>query len=418
MIKAIGKTLLVVILFLCSFNIIYADQYHYIDVLVGERASGLGGAFVALSDDPSGTYYNPAGMAFTTKGYITTSTNTYKTSKSIFSDVLVSSKSGSADWERKSTSFIPNFFGVLQKVGPVNFAFSVIMPESDLVNQDSVMDMEFDVTANNMQYLNNNNQKTTKYLIGPSLAYLVRDDFSIGGSIFIAQTTNEIINTQWIKWVNQKKRFTIQTFYDEQKIFGLDGIFGFQYMPSEKYSLGATVKYGHDFTASADQQQIVALQDQTNLSEGTHDLLKMGYKSTPLKLTIGGAYFYSPKLIFVGDLKYHLAHDPGIAEFMKKSVMNLSLGTEFYPTMYTPIRLGFYTNNSTLGEGYAGSYDINLYGFTTSVGYETEFSSLSLGVNYSIGTGSLNMPNNQGVLKQFDAKMTNLHIFFSGSYMM
>lgn len=40
-----------------------ADDTHYQDFIVGGRAIGLGGAFCALADDPSGLYYNPAGIA-------------------------------------------------------------------------------------------------------------------------------------------------------------------------------------------------------------------------------------------------------------------------------------------------------------------------------------------------------------------
>lgn len=38
-----------------------SDQ-HYADAVVGERAAGMGGAFVALADEASGAYYNPAGI--------------------------------------------------------------------------------------------------------------------------------------------------------------------------------------------------------------------------------------------------------------------------------------------------------------------------------------------------------------------
>ena len=39
-----------------------ADDGHYQNFLVGERAAGMGGAFTAIANDPSGTYYNPAGL--------------------------------------------------------------------------------------------------------------------------------------------------------------------------------------------------------------------------------------------------------------------------------------------------------------------------------------------------------------------
>ncbi len=40
-----------------------ADDTHYQDFIVGGRAVVLGGAYTAISDDPSGIYYNPAGLA-------------------------------------------------------------------------------------------------------------------------------------------------------------------------------------------------------------------------------------------------------------------------------------------------------------------------------------------------------------------
>lgn len=40
-----------------------ADDTHYQDFTVGGRGVALGGAFTAIADDPSGLYYNPAGIA-------------------------------------------------------------------------------------------------------------------------------------------------------------------------------------------------------------------------------------------------------------------------------------------------------------------------------------------------------------------
>ena len=48
----------------CSFtaNRSAAQAIHYRSLPIGERAMGLGGAFTGIADDPSATYYNPAGM--------------------------------------------------------------------------------------------------------------------------------------------------------------------------------------------------------------------------------------------------------------------------------------------------------------------------------------------------------------------
>jgi len=45
---------------------VFADEFHYNNLLIGDRASGMGGAYTAISDDASGMYYNPAGIVYVT----------------------------------------------------------------------------------------------------------------------------------------------------------------------------------------------------------------------------------------------------------------------------------------------------------------------------------------------------------------
>ncbi len=54
-----------------------ADDTHERDWPVGNRAMGLGGAFAALSDDPSGLYYNPAGIVGATRSSLSASTTLF-----------------------------------------------------------------------------------------------------------------------------------------------------------------------------------------------------------------------------------------------------------------------------------------------------------------------------------------------------
>ena len=54
-----------------------ADDTHYQDYIVGGRAVGLGGAFVSIADDPSGFYYNPAGVADARQSSLQLSTSLY-----------------------------------------------------------------------------------------------------------------------------------------------------------------------------------------------------------------------------------------------------------------------------------------------------------------------------------------------------
>ncbi|MCB1192426.1 MAG: hypothetical protein H7A23_10390 [Leptospiraceae bacterium] len=67
------------ILFLIFFPFtLFADSYHNIQSFIGEKAAAMGGAFTAISDDPSGAYYNPAGISFAYNNYVSISANTYR----------------------------------------------------------------------------------------------------------------------------------------------------------------------------------------------------------------------------------------------------------------------------------------------------------------------------------------------------
>src|SRR5262249_40837108 len=50
-----------------------ADDGNYRPYLIGGRAGGMGGAFTALSDDPSGPFYNPAGIALVKRSQLSLS---------------------------------------------------------------------------------------------------------------------------------------------------------------------------------------------------------------------------------------------------------------------------------------------------------------------------------------------------------
>ena len=54
-----------------------ASDYRFEDLPVGNRAMILGGAFTALSNDPSGVYYNPAGLVDTSRANVSISASLY-----------------------------------------------------------------------------------------------------------------------------------------------------------------------------------------------------------------------------------------------------------------------------------------------------------------------------------------------------
>ena len=82
------------------------------------------------------------------------------------------------------------------------------------------------------------------------------------------------------------------------------------------------------------------------------------------------------------------------------------------------LRCGLYTNNSNIHTLFSSVDDINLIGMTASIGYETEFSSISLGIDYSQGNGKTALKNseNSNYLNLYDSNLRSYYLFFSGSY--
>ena len=65
-----------------------ADQSNFRPYLVGARAGGMGGAFTALADDPSGPFYNPAGIAHVTSSQFSLSGSLFGIVRGSIADAL------------------------------------------------------------------------------------------------------------------------------------------------------------------------------------------------------------------------------------------------------------------------------------------------------------------------------------------
>jgi hypothetical protein len=64
-------------LFFLASATVQADDVHYQDYIVGDQAVGLGGAYTAIAADPSGMWYNPAGIVDVRNTSLSLSANLY-----------------------------------------------------------------------------------------------------------------------------------------------------------------------------------------------------------------------------------------------------------------------------------------------------------------------------------------------------
>jgi long-chain fatty acid transport protein len=389
----------------------HADEFHYVNALVGNRASGMGGAYTAISDDPAGLFYNPAGAVYSPVPNVSASANAFSTRNTVYSSVL----GGQLDWERDSSVLLPNFFGVSQPVGPGVFGFSYAVPDSVVEDQDQ----EFENFPSNIgvdvaKYTINLNQNDNTYNFGPSYAYAVSDSFSFGGTLYVHYRTKELIQNQFVRLVDNRVEWSNS--YFEQTEYGLQPIFGVMFSPADRIALGVTASKLL-ILDSETRGQVSALST-INGSQITFPVVANGdeKRETPFNLRGGIAYFASDTLLLSGDLSYFSKVDDD--DFGDRdALLNWAMGLEWYSTPTSAWRLGLfsdYANTPDIGGGSFGAQEhIDLYGASGSYTWFTRNSSISLGGTFLSGSGEAQLFGNS--LTQ-DVDTTGYTIFLATSY--
>ncbi|NBW82817.1 hypothetical protein EBR21_13790, partial [bacterium] len=90
-----------------------AGPYNYSDVLIGDRAMGMGGAFSGVADDSSALYYNPAGLGFATSSNLSAAVNAFQYTRRNYQKVFAGKESFFED----SQDVIPSFTGGVIDLG-------------------------------------------------------------------------------------------------------------------------------------------------------------------------------------------------------------------------------------------------------------------------------------------------------------
>lgn len=396
-------------------QIILADEYHYINSLIGERPAGMGGAYVAISDDPSGCYYNPAGIAFTTQRRLSVSVNAYHISTKTYQDTLIKTNGGTEDWQLESSRLLPNYFGIVHELGPGKIGFSYAVTDSVLRDQEQVY---YNIRSalpgvDISRYVINIDDVDNTYNFGPSYALKVRDNLSIGTTLYIHYRDGKIIRNHLINLSNGE--FNWENYYLSWTELGLRPIVGIMWSPVEKLSVGLTTS--KTFLLSSERRIQTTLRGPSSMGYGLNDVDFIVYESEkkrrfPYQTALGIAYFPNPSFLIGGDISYYSKVSG------RKDVVNLAIGTEYYTSPSFALRAGIFTdmaNTPELSSSYTDQLEhINIYGVSVSGTYFTRTSSLTLGAIYSFGKGEAQViPGSKDIQ---DAVINSTTIFIAAGY--
>ncbi len=405
-----------VAVFLVS-GICYADSYHYRNILIGERAAGLGGAYTAISDDPSGMYYNPAGIVYSYGSNVSAGANAYHNTQKTYKGVF-----GKQSWNREASSLLPNFFGVVQQMGEGRIGISYVVPDSVIEDQDqtfhnipSNVDSDGNGSSNTIaDYTVNFNNDDNTYNIGLSYAQEVTEGFAAGFTLYFHQRRIQQVLNQYIVFDSGHSLW--ENYYYESEETGLRPILGFMWSPADKVSVGLSISKIF-ITGSNTSSQSTTQDNYTPVSTITkaHSDEMREY---PVEIKLGISHFPSDKFLYSGEVSFYTEEDDEL-DGNRAWVMNFALGMEYYLTSIHAVRAGVFSNMSSapeLKKGVSGDADehVDMLGASLSLTRFGKGSSLTLGGVYSQGEGESQITGDPSDIQDMEIK--SFTVFLSNSY--
>ncbi|NDG84033.1 MAG: hypothetical protein EBX52_03220 [Proteobacteria bacterium] len=404
-----------------------ADEYHYNEILIGERASGLGGAFTAISDDPSGLYYNPAGLVYGFENYISVSANSYVSSGTTAKNVLAGK-----DYNIKSSALSPTYFGFSQTVGKGKLAIAVIVPDTQTVNQDDYITGIASAVDTPSTLRRKFFRADTTYLIGPGYARSIGERSSIGASLLAFIRSDNAIDNQFVTYNPDPtgKYFFQDTVLDRQ-YYGILPKIGFQHMFNDKLAIGAAVSKRFLLTSSSTLRTTArkidpltglpvsdpggggSFQTEAQVTETKAN----PSTQSPLTANFGTTWFFNKSLLVSGDLNYY-SSDANFKDYKLQPVLNWALGSEWFVNESFALRGGVFTNNSNtpaLSSTKTDQLDhIDMLGGSLSISFLKPGSSFSVGATYARGTGRGQAIGGTTAIQEITR--SSLALTLSGSY--
>jgi long-chain fatty acid transport protein len=385
MVRLVCRTILcaLIIQFAC------ADQFHNVNQIVGDRAIGLAGAYVAVSDDPSGMVYNPAGIAFASSASISANVNTLQFNQIDYDDVL----NGEYSYQRQSYQVLPNFFGVVQPLSKWKVGFYNAIVDSTQEKQDQSFENFGDID----RFVINLNNLATTYNVGPAAAFQVSKQLSIGLALPLHYRSTELVSNQHIDFsagadrVMEWQNVALKT--NER---GIRPKLGISYSPIRHFSFGFTLDHTIVFSAKQTEQQSVCITDGTNVGCSVQVDPRIETYSYipkyPFQIVIGGAWFPSNSFLLSADVTFNTPVDQTTTAFANREMtLDAAIGTEWYWDPQWALRSGAFTsmantpilNNTDLLQ----NEHIDRYGGSLSIARFNKGSSISVGVLAQYGTG-------------------------------
>lgn|GEM_PF-2756794 len=427
-----------------------AGPYNFSDILPGDRAMGLGGAFAAVAEDSSALYYNPAGLAFATSSTISASVNALQIANRDYQKVFANKDS----FYEKSQDIIPTFTGgvidLTKFSESLHGAFSLQSLTQQSSNQNDIIRRP-DIALE--YYHRSAKAQTSELLFGAGAGKRVSPNLAVGvslgmrQSIHDAQTYQDVSQEITLTKVKlkdsiaaNKKLFTTLTINERGTAstlaaevgggilwaphaslsFGIaahtdllfkqsltierDGISVYHY---NDYSLPSAADFESASGVSASEAQdatdLYSNKTVSRVSSDSEPRLLRNKAAPSLidrngevgigrsRVRAGIASFPSSRLMLSADVVWHHSQLEWIetSTLTTKDVVNFHQGIEYFFSPYYFIREGLFTNFDARPDNLSAANleRIDYYGACLFFGTQTSDTQFSAGMIYQLGVG-------------------------------
>ncbi|HUB06326.1 MAG TPA: hypothetical protein VMB50_04975 [Myxococcales bacterium] len=423
-----------------------ADDSHYQNLLAGERGTGLGGAFTAIADDPSGNYYNPAGLVDTKGSIVSASFALYGVQTGAIAQAFSSGTSG-------FDGLVSNFGSVFQQVvtvpgmaGSVNgfgpkdsegryrhaFALSVMVLDDEATSFGQTS-----IGPSSLSDLTQNETDESTWLAA-GYAYRIDRHFSVGLSANAVYRSLRL-QSRTIEGSGvtgqTASTFTLDESLTALQVLGIFAEAGVLWRPTARWSFGLALATPSLTVYGSGQSNQVAAASASGLTDVPQTSLPADTE-LPVHGRVGAAVHVGPSTTLAADLSvwgpasYDLIGNAAqaislqspnlVTQVTRRPVVNADVGAEGSLGKRWALRGGLFTNFSSappLDSGLEPQLEaVNTYGATFSAtlpsSKETE---TTIGAVYSYGQGQAKLPT-APTPTITPATISNFAIFVGGSY--
>lgn len=348
-----------------------ADLFHYSNLLIGQRAIGLAGAFTALSDDTSGLHYNPAGIALQTSSELSGSINSFYLKKNTFERVF-----GEKQFTESARGNVSSFFGLSKKISPpvlgnISIGLAFINPDASLINENVLIENEPDPNVIRYHRAANIRSGSSQIIAGAGKKFGKQSAFGCAGSYLevdeLEQTYQDVVQGPFIsKSLPSTQIYSTlgQNLRTHLVIRGGGLRCGFRTGFDNGFKLGVSYQrteivyqnFEYDFVINKvyndGEGKIVAIDGSAEVllngkiqREANRTQSQSFISLWPDELRIGIAFQPHRSLTLTADTVRYGPGDGNTVRVKRGEVINFAFGSELLLANTLFLRAGFFTNN-------------------------------------------------------------------------